>query len=419
MIVTRLLPILITGLVARGIALAVSSEASLLRVEYSAVAANLNAGRGFVFEQYGATYVAWKEPLYIALLAALTRWMGDRDPVILVFQTLFGLAAACGIALLARSVLGDPTRATLAGCIAAASPFLVYYDTRLVHSLSMDAFLFVSSTGAILLAVERTSTGVRWAILAGIVSGVALWQRATLVAAGLAAWGVAILTEGRGRRRALLAGAAVWLAVSLATIAPWLARNYLEVGRPVVTTDFAHILWLGNNAWSNGTFSDMAGRRVFSVADPAFQRRIQGAPEVVQYDTFLGEALAFVAQRPAAYAALTARRLWAFVWFSPNAGATYTGTENALYRLAYVALLTAGGVGLVLYWQRAGGEAGRRALVPFAAVAGLAVVHALTAINLKHRVPFELVLAIFAAETVGRTMLVLRPTLAAGLVLLC
>ena len=43
-----------------------------------------------------------------------------------------------------------------------------------------------------------------------------------------------------------------------------------------------------------------------------------------------------------------------------------------------------------------------------AAVAGLAVAHAVTAINMKHRVPFELVLAIFAAETIAQGIAAVR-----------
>jgi hypothetical protein len=146
----------------------------------------------------------------------------------------------------------------------------------------------------------------------------------------------------------------------------------------------------------------MEGRRVFQLADPAFRERIHGASELGQYDIFLGEVRRFVLENPEKFGALVLAKLWAYVWFSPNAGIEYAAWQRALYRAAYTGLLSLGVLGFALSWRRATHEQHRRVVVLLSSVLGLAAVHALMAINLKHRVPLELVLAIFAAESISQ-----------------
>lgn len=271
------------GVTARGILAFISlSSEGLKRLESSEIAANLNAGQGFTFEQYGAIYYAWKEPLYIVLLAWLTRWTGTSDFSVLLFQSVFGIGTAIGIALIAHSLFRDTSRALVAGTTAAMNPFLIYYDTHFVHPLSLDSLLFVSSVGMILIALNYPEEGLKRPLAAGFVMGVALWQRWTLLAAGAAAWIIALW--GFRPRRRVVAHAVVWVAAAVLTISPWIVRNYMILGRVVLTTDFAHILWLGNNPLSNGTYSDMRGQRVFHLADPVFRDRIYRTSELGQYD---------------------------------------------------------------------------------------------------------------------------------------
>jgi 4-amino-4-deoxy-L-arabinose transferase-like glycosyltransferase len=396
----RLLVVALAGALARGaLYLAAPPEAGLRRFEPSLVAADMNRGRGFVFRQYGAPYRAWKEPLYIAVLAGLMRVAGDRDAPLLVLQGLTGCACGVGVAWIAGCLLGDGRRATVAGVLASVNPFLVYYDTHFVHPLSLDVLLFLLSVAAVLRALRTEAGATRRGLAAGIACGVALWQRATLLAAAAGAWIAALLVtapEGRSRRGRQ---AAIALATSIAVVSPWLVRNQRLVGRFVPTTDFAHVLWLGNNPLSNGTYSDAGGQRVFYLADPAFQGSISQASEAEQYDLFLAEVGRFVREHPGRFATLVLTRLRAFFWFTPNAGIEYAPWQATLYGFFYSALLGLGLLGLVAFWRAAAPEARGRALVLLGAVFGLATVHSLTALNLKHRVPFEMVLCVFAAGT--------------------
>ncbi len=371
-------------------------------LEPSVIAANLNAGRGLTFEQYGATYRAWKEPLYIVGLAAVMRaWPHPAWPIA-VLQCLFGVMTAVGVAALAWRLFGDTRRALIAGSLAALNPFLLYYEVRWIHSLSFDSFLFIATTLATLHAITTDRAPMRSAARAGLVTAVALWERSSLFATGCAAWFAGIVTAPRLRRRIIQRAAIVWTLVALTAFSPWLIRNYRLFGRVIITTDAAHIFWLGNNPWSNGTYSDSRGHRIIEQAPEAFQRQLAASTEPQQYDLFRRAALSFIREHPARFAQLIVARLWAFVWFSPNAGVEYTQWQQWIYRAAYVPLLMLGLTGFAISCRHADPMRRRDAWLIAAAVSGLAVTHALMAINLKHRVPFELMLSLFAAEPLAR-----------------
>jgi hypothetical protein len=172
----------------------------------------------------------------------------------------------------------------------------------------------------------------------------------------------------------------------------------------VYTTDTAHIIWLGNNALSNGTYSDAQGHRIFYRADPAFRATIEGASELEQTDRFLAATREFVLAHPAWAASLAVRRVWALLWMPSNAGAEYEAWQIALYIVAYLMLVTAGVGGAVIFMRAGTGSARRRALLALSSLLGLVVVHALTAVNTKHRVPFEIMLAVFAAFAIRRAV---------------
>jgi hypothetical protein len=394
-------PAITVGLLARlAVWVLAPSPGGLRHFEPSTIAERLLAGEGFTFVQYGAVYRAWKEPLYIGVLATITR-LGGHDLTVLLVQSAFGVVAAVATALVAYRLFGSRASARWAGTLAAANPFLVFYDTRFVHPLSLDTLLFMVTMLANLAALGRAPVTAWRAGLAGAVTGIALWQRATVGVASLAAWLSRLVwpapaADRRADRRMTCRAAVVWILVAGAVISPWLVRNYQLLGRLVLTTDAAHVVWLGNNPWSNGTYSDQEGRRVIRYADPAFRERLLRSSELEQADLFWQATVDFVTAHPGRFAALVLQRLRAFVWFSPNAGAIYSPWQDRLYRAVYVVLLVLGLWGLAKSWRRAGPEERRGIRIVLASVAGLAAVHALTAINLKHRVPWELTLAVFA-----------------------
>jgi len=387
--------VMVGGVVRLGL-VACSSPQAPRPLEYSVIAEHLNSDKGYTFEQYGAVYRAWKEPLYIVGLAWLLRATSHSRIAILLMQGACGVAVALAAAWLGWWVLGDRWAATITGLLVAVNPFLVYYDTQWIHPLSLDSLLFVATVGTILIAARQPQGVIQRSVWAGLIAGLALWQRSTLLIVGLFAW-AAVLWKSPSARRPMCRGMAIWCVVTLLVIAPWLLRNARLFGRLIMTTDAAHIVWLGNNPWSNGTYSDQAGHRVIAFADATFQEQLSQASELGQYDLFLGATRRFIVDHPGRFFQLILRRVGSFAWFSPNAGVGYPLWQEALYRIAYVSLLLMGAGGALIFWRRADLVDRRTGWVLIASVVGVAAVHAVTAINVKHRVPLELLLSIFAS----------------------
>lgn len=362
-------------------------------VDESVAAANLNAGRGYVFEQYGTTYRAFKEPLYIVLLAGWTR-VSAAPWALWVFQWSWGAAAAAAAGGLAWALYRDQRRAMTAGLLTAVNPFLVYYDTHIIYPLSCHALLFALVAWTVLDAARSP----RWSATAwaGLVMGLTLWQRGVYLAAGLGAWTAAALSSPRGRRRTLARHGLLWLSVALAVIAPWLLRAARVTGRPAMTTESAHIFWMDNTDQPNEV-ALARGRRWVRVADPAFQQRIDQASEGGQYGLFVDDALRAIAAHPGRFAGRVLQRLGTFIWFSPEPGQMYSAGQKAGYRLSYALLLLAGLLGLSAAWREGSSEARRSLALLAGAAAGVAAAHALFLMNQKYRLPLELCLGVWAA----------------------
>ena len=119
-------------------------------------------------------------------------------------------------------------------------------------------------------------------------------------------------------------------------------------------------------------------------------------------EVFLDAARTFVREHSARAASLFARKIYAFIWFAPNVGAEYRGWQITLYVAWYIALLVLGVAGAATVWRGGGVAQRRRMILVGGAVFGLAALHALAAINMKHRVPLELVLSVLASAYVTR-----------------
>jgi len=185
---------------------------------------------------------AYRPVLYPLLLALCSR-AGEVSLVVmgLVHLALGLLTVAMVFALALRWKLGL-LPAALAALLVAADPILVYQSS-----------FIMTETLATLLAVGCWWQLGRWderPTLGNLVASGALLGLAILCRPTFLPWAVlvmmAIAWHSRGRQR-LLAPLVLALAM-LATLSPWLVRNYVQFGRVMVaTTHGGYTLWLANN----------------------------------------------------------------------------------------------------------------------------------------------------------------------------
>ena len=226
--------------------------------QYAELARNLASGHGFsmYFPQIYLHPTAFRPPLYPFLLAGAFRVFGSHVVVGQVLNVALGLVVVALAFLLTRQLAGDRA-ATISALVVALYPPLIANDVVLLtEPLSLALLL-----GTLLALSHR-----RWAV-AGVLCGLLILTRpsAQLLLVVVVVW---VLWQ-LGWRRALGV-----TAVAGVVVMPWVVRNWVVMGSPVLVTSngFNLAAMYSPQARESGGFVD-------AVADPRF-----GAYRLAQFN---------------------------------------------------------------------------------------------------------------------------------------
>lgn len=356
---------------------------------YWNIAENLAAGKGMCL---GST-CALRTPLYFYLLA-LAALGGKHYLLVVVPQSLLG-AATCLAAFLIGRTLFTPRAGIIACGIAAIYPYYAMHDTAM-QDTGMDA-AFAAFAMYALIRAGRGQSRAAW-LLAGLAWGLATLVRATNAAfVPLAlAWVVFRPTQAPFRSRAWSAALAA-LGVALA-LGPWVARNALVVGAPILASDSGLNLIEGNNPFLFDVYPDQRADLITGKAVQAFsvgrtdELRSLRSDEVRLNQWYTARAWEYIRSHPRDTVVGWFRKVWAaFSWTLNPLREPYV---EALYRLSYIPVSILGLWGMIKW--RGLPETSLIALffVSFAAVAAVYFAHT------SHRVHLDLYWMIYCAASV-------------------
>ncbi|MGO8704893.1 MAG: ArnT family glycosyltransferase [Candidatus Brocadiia bacterium] len=303
---------------------------------YWEYARNFSEGRGFWMPNPYSEAVnlprvyAFRPPLFPFAWGCVFRLThGAYAPIRIAFAFLG--AATCAIAYLAGIELtGKRVAAALAGILCAFYPPLVWHS---VHLMTEPLFIFFS-VGCIYAAFLFGRTGLlRWAALAGLAAGLAALSRSMLIGflPLLAIW----MWWSRKRLGRAWSGAALFCAVALATLAPWIVRNAI-VFRAFVpaTTDAGHGFYAANNERSLDDPSGFCIPKDWSFMLKPGETSIGEVEASRRLMHIAGE---YLLNHPGIALRLMARRFAALWKFYPNP-AFIPRTQVLAYAVAYIPL---------------------------------------------------------------------------------
>jgi 4-amino-4-deoxy-L-arabinose transferase-like glycosyltransferase len=350
-------------------------------------------GRGYVYRFLGTDYRSFHSALpYDFLYAGVYGLSGGRRAANLLVQWLFAALLSVVVWRLGMR-LGGPVVAGLGAWLAAMHPGLIAYDATRLVQFDFDATL----VAAALLAF------VRWAeapsfprvTTAGVVTGLLMYERGTM---GLffplaLAW---VQRVGGLSWRPYIRQVALYGAIVVLLLLPWMVRNALVHRRPVFMTTTWIALWQGNNEAATGTEFTADGRSMKGVHSPELSRRIEGKGEVEQMEAFRDAALTFIRTEPARAAGLYVRKLGFFWWRSAHTGIWYPGEWTVIYQAWYGVFIGCAVLGFVVL---ARGDPGPRAvaLLIFWLAVGFSAGQAVFYIGGRHRWTIEPVLGLLSA----------------------
>jgi hypothetical protein len=351
-------------------------------LHYDMLATAVAEGRGLVHPfPTGVDHpTAFRPPLWPLLLGGVYAVTGHSLLAAQVLTAVLGAAAVVGVALLAGRLAG-PTVGRVAGLVAALHPVLV----------SGDAPPLSEPLGAVLLVGLLLAVADRRPALAGLLTGGLLLTRPSAQAAVLVL-GVALLVLWGWRRTAVV------VAVAAAAVAPWVVRNAVQLGSPVLATS------TGFNIAA--TYSPLALEEGHFV-DPVFDERFAplrarvdvpagappGAGEALLVEEFRAGGLRGLREAPLAPVQVALGNLPRLLALPSDGAAAEAdvrdGRAEAVQTLVHVpglALLAVGVAGLVVLGRRAGRQAAPLLLV----AASVPVASLLTVAAPRLRQPLDL-----------------------------
>lgn len=219
--------------------------------QYMEIARNVAAGRGFegYFPQLALHPTAFRPPVYPTLLGGAFFLFGTDVVVGRVLNLVIGLVVV-GLAWKLGDTIAGARAGFWAGLVVALYPPLIANDVVLLtEPLSLALLL------GIFLALAR-----RRVALAGAVCGLLVLTRPSaqylVIVVGLwVLWRI-------GWRRALL-----FVAVAGIVVVPWVVRNWVVLGAPVLVT---------SNGFNLAAIYSPEARASGSFVDPVFDHRFKG-----------------------------------------------------------------------------------------------------------------------------------------------
>jgi 4-amino-4-deoxy-L-arabinose transferase-like glycosyltransferase len=267
------------------------------------------AGQGVIADNFGQhAFYSAGYPLFLTPLFAI---LGPSLEVVLSANMILAAASTWLVFALART-LARREEAGLLAALAYAAWLPAIWNATLVakENLSTPLFLVLAICA---VHIARNRRPVANGLAAGLAWGAAMVTGGSAVplCAGVALAIVILWRCGRKLRPAICA-AALFLAGTTAALSPWLHATDRMVGRPVLTTNGAFNLYLGNNPAATGRF--------VSIADTPLGRDWEATRvrlgEVRNADRLEREAIAWISGNPGAAARLAVLKL-VYFW-QPN-----------------------------------------------------------------------------------------------------
>jgi 4-amino-4-deoxy-L-arabinose transferase-like glycosyltransferase len=361
-------------------------------ITYDQIARNLVAGNGFS----GASFyyppgsdvpTAFWDALYPAFLAGLY-WLGGHSvPLVRAVQALLGAVAVALTYWIGARLAARPA-GLIAAAVSAVYPFFIYYAAQLLtETLFMALMLGVFAAG---IKAEETGKA-RWFVGTGLLTGLASLCRAEAFLFGIAyvvwcAWRNAS-SRNQGVRVAVVGLACIGL-----TMAPWVIRNQLTFGAPILTTTK-----LGYNLFKYYHPQMTADQTVATVPFP----EMDGLNEPQREALMRNLAIGFITADPGRTAWFMANKLVLLFKLTPS---NEVNRQYALISLAsYGALLPFMAAGLIMAIRRGPRFWPLVAYVLFSVATKAAV---FAGIRLRMQIePFLIILAALALETVWQRLI--------------
>ena len=383
----RRLPILLSAIVALSLVNILGPFNDLRFVDerdYVTIAQNLvqNGVYGFRTDQS----TAYRPPGYVFFVAPFLAAGLTKQAINLAQILLWALNAYLAGRLAFR--LSGPSAAGGALVLALSFPIFAYAALTL-YPQTITSTLFLLFLCILLDRAPGRFSPMR-AVCLGTVAGISILV--TPPVGGVLA-GVTILSWIL-RVLPLRAIAPILLTACL-ILAPWVARNWMIFGRPIVGTMVGANLLFGN---SENTEPSLSNPDISRYSEAA-----RGLTELEVDDYFRNAAVAWIRENPGRAAKLYIGKVLQFFNFRERYATKGVGGELAslaMFATYYPLLIFAFANFILLKWR----PLSREEIILFLAYAGGAAAYAVFVVRLRYRIPFDYAIVVLAGVAISKML---------------
>lgn len=350
-----------------------------------AIAEHLTSGAGYsIAEGRPTAVIPAGYPLWLAAL----RLAGLPDPAQVRWaQLVLSLLTIVIVYFFSRMLFGE-IAALLAAAGCALYPYFIFLPGTILAT-TLYSMLLVLGTWMYVKAVTYNNN--KMMFFGGMVWG---WAVLTVTTAVVLTGATVVWHLGHARRgwREGLRLAGFFAAGMLLLLLPWMARNQLRLGRPLLATNGGYNLWLGNNP-----ASDIDSPCSVPTPPDMDERIISSGSEIYADSLFSATARSFILAEPGVFVKRTLLKALFFWRLDPSpVTASYLrsdGMVRAAGLLTFLPLL------LLTFWgyRKAPPQLKKRmALFLYYALAYTAV-HAVMIVKVRLRLPLDHFIIMMAA----------------------
>jgi len=377
----------LVGLILRvGFALAWPIEPREDAAHYHQLARTLAAGSGYVDADGHPT--AFRPPGLPAFLAAIYSVAPDVPVTGRLALAIVSTLAVPATAVLGGALGGSTTRVVAAFAAALYPPFVTSWFSP--RALLSEPLAVALATVAVALVVAAPDRRPRWwaTVAAGFLTGLAALTKTPLLLLTLP---LAVFTGQRSSWR----HGAVLVLTTIATIAPWTARNALRLGYPVpISTNGGITLWTSYNPASRGLGNGEQGLAAALAIEAELRDR--GLDEVARSRHLRAEATAAIRAEPGRALWLVGRK--SLLFWDPTLKDWSVPEPSLAYNWGYGAALPLALAGAILGVSRRSSRAA--ATLYGVCVLTIAAAYITLLTDVRYRVVLEPFLLAFAAVAI-------------------
>jgi 4-amino-4-deoxy-L-arabinose transferase-like glycosyltransferase len=253
---------------------------------YLEAAQNLYSGEGYRVHDAPTAY----HPVGYSLCLSLLHFAGFNS--VFAFQVAQVFAFLLVLFVLYRfcRILFDEKVAFVAIFLGAFYPYWIFTPARLLPTTFVTLFLLLAT---FFLYKKKVNPSQVNAVLAGFCFGISVLMKSTALIVFMSALVWYFYTSREAIKHRLTA-ITILITLMVVVLAPWLYRNSLVFGKPLLGTNFGYNLWLGSHADAN-LHSSVNQRAI----PESLQKQLSQALNEAERDRiFLNAALREIARSP-------------------------------------------------------------------------------------------------------------------------